>query len=106
MKKVSEVQKELDAFGCQAERVTDLMVASGLLEKDKVNLCEVGKVYAFRMEEYGWTRIFKVTETTETYAIGTNNLVIFHRKEDNPWQHESWSIHVALAECAEITEIK
>ena len=45
MKKVSEVQKELKALGCNEKIATDLLVACEILEDDIENKFKVGDVW-------------------------------------------------------------
>jgi hypothetical protein len=45
MKKVSEVSKELDAFGCNRQAVVDFCVKMGWLEEDEEPKFKVGDIW-------------------------------------------------------------
>lgn len=50
MKKVSEVKKEIERVSCditQRDRITDLLVACGVLEQDKEAKFKVGDVWKY-----------------------------------------------------------
>jgi hypothetical protein len=60
MKKVSEVQKEIDLLGCDAgnrKLITDLLVACGVLERDTEERFKVGDIWSHK--DFGKIKITK-----------------------------------------------
>lgn len=65
MKKLSELDKEIEAFGCNKEAVTEFCIKAGLLEDDKKKYgFKVGEIWFMRYKSGGDKYVGKVTHTT------------------------------------------
>jgi hypothetical protein len=70
-KKVSQIKEKLEAFGCEEDTVTDLLVELGLVERNgkKELRIEEGDVWEFNWKEDKWIVIVREI-VDDKYIVG------------------------------------